>query len=66
MLILLAYLLMVRVFGWLVFLAWSDAANDAEIVTLRHDPAASAQAPTLPVGHHYSRIKPRVTESSPA
>jgi hypothetical protein len=30
------HLAMVRVFGWLVLLAWSDAAKDAEILVLRH------------------------------
>ena len=37
MLIRLIYLFMVRVFGWLVRLAWSDAAKDAEILVLRHE-----------------------------
>src|ERR1700739_2236607 len=30
---------MVRVFGWLALLAWSDAAKDAEILVLRHEVA---------------------------
>ena len=39
MLIRLVYLFMVRVFGWLALLAWSDAAKDAEILVLWHEVA---------------------------
>jgi hypothetical protein len=35
----LAYVFMVRVFGWLVLLSRSDAAKDAEILVLRHEVA---------------------------
>lgn len=37
----LAYMFMIRLFSWLVLLARSDAAKDAEILVLRHEGVCS-------------------------
>jgi hypothetical protein len=39
----LAYLMLGRVLSWLVLLARSDAAKDAETLVLRHEVAVSAE-----------------------
>jgi hypothetical protein len=49
----LAYLLMVRSFGWLALLARSDTSKDAEILVLRHEgsgPAPPGRPPEAGLG----------------
>jgi len=44
----LAYLAMLRVFGWLALLARSDLAKDAEILLLRHQVAVLQRQARMP------------------
>src|SRR5690242_20884087 len=45
----LVYLVVVRVLSWLVLLARSDAANDIEILTLRHEVAVLRRTNARPM-----------------
>ena len=40
----LLYLIMIRVFGWLVLLCWSSASKNAELLVLRHEVAILRRA----------------------
>ena len=65
----LAYLMLVRMLGWLALLARSDTAKDAEILTLRHEVAVLRRThprPTLTWLDRASAQRAEHTAPSPA
>src|SRR5580704_16828330 len=63
MLIRIIYVFMVRVSGWLVLLARSDAAKDAEILVLRHEIAVLRRQLSRPKPYWAGRSRKRQISS---
>ena len=55
MLFRLAYLLMIRLFGWLALLTRSDTSKDVEILVLRHEVAVLRRQVTCQEPHWADR-----------
>jgi hypothetical protein len=53
----LAYLLMVRLFGWLALLTRSDTSKDVEILVLRHEVAVLRRQVARPKPHWAGRAR---------